>query len=144
MNKSYYFSHDYAASNDVKILFLRQQLGMEGYGIYWFLVENLAQAGGLLPMNITPVLAMQMQTNEVKVKAVIEEFNLFTIAENGFFSKRLTEHLEMRKKLSDKGKIGATLRWKNGGAIGVANGEGYAKKESKEINNRDFLTKIVL
>ena len=104
MNKSYYFSHDYAASNDVKILFLRQQLGMEGYGIYWFLVENLSQAGGILPMNITPVLAMQMQTNEVKVKAVIEEFNLFTIAENGFFSKRLTEHLEMRKKLSEKGK----------------------------------------
>jgi uncharacterized protein YdaU (DUF1376 family) len=117
---------------------------MEGYGIYWFLVENLAQAGGILPMNITPVLAMQMQTNEVKVKAVIEEFNLFTIAENGFFSKRLTEHLDMRKKLSDKGKKGAALRWKNGGAIGDAIGEGNAKKESKEINNRDFLTKIVL
>ena len=144
MNKSYYFSHDYAASNDVKILFLRQQLGMEGYGIYWFLVENLAQAGGLLPMNITPVLAMQMQTNEVKVKAVIEEFNLFTIAENGFFSKRLNDHLELRKKLSDKGKIGAALRWKNGGAITLPIGEAYAKKESKEINNRDFLTKIVL
>jgi uncharacterized protein YdaU (DUF1376 family) len=117
---------------------------MEGYGIYWFLVENLAQAGGILPMNITPFLAMQMQTNEVKVKAVIEEFNLFTIAENGFFSKRLTEHLDLRKKLSDKGKIGAALRWKNGGAIRGANVEAYAKKESKEINNRDFLTKIVL
>ena len=57
MNKSYYFSHDYNSANDVKILFLRQQLGMEGYGIYWFLVENLAQAAGILPLNITPVLA---------------------------------------------------------------------------------------
>ena len=66
MNKSYYFSHDYNSANDVKILFLRQQLGMEGYGIYWFLVENLAQAGGILPLNITPVLAMQMQTNKAK------------------------------------------------------------------------------
>ena len=50
----------------------------------------------------------------------------------------------MRKKLSDKGKLGAALRWKNGGAIGVAKGEGYAKKESKELNKGDFLTKIVL
>ena len=107
INKSYYFSHDYAASNDVKILFLRQQLGMEGYGIYWFLVENLAQAGGLLPMNITPVLAMQMQTNEVKVKAVINEFNLFTITENGFFSNRLNEHLKIRLSMQTKGKLNA-------------------------------------
>ena len=140
MNKSYYFSHDYGAANDVKILFLRQQLGMEGYGIYWFLVENLAQAGGILPLNITPVLAMQMQTSEVKVKAVIEQFNLFTIAEDGFFYRRLNDHLGMRKKLSDKGKIGAATRWKNRDA----NGEAYAKKESKEINKGDFLSKIVL
>ena len=140
MNKSYYFSHDYNSANDVKILFLRQQLGMEGYGIYWFLVENLAQAGGILPLNITPVLAMQMQTNEVKVKAVIEEFNLFTIAEDGFFSRRLNDHLGLRKKLSDKGKIGAATRWKNRDA----NGEAYTNKESKEINKGDFLYKIVL
>jgi len=144
MNKSYYFSHDYNSANDVKILFLRQQLGMEGYGIYWFLVENLAQAGGILPLNITPVLAMQMQTNEVKVKAVIEEFNLFTIAENGFFSRRLNDHLGLRKKLSDKGKLGASLRWKNGGAITLPNSDPNAKKERKEINKGDFLTKIVL
>ena len=143
INKSYYFSHDYSASNDVKILFLRQQLGMEGYGIYWFLVENLAQAGGLLPMNITPVLAMQMQTNEVKVKAVINEFNLFTITENGFFSNRLNEHLKIRLSMQTKGKLNAEKRWygnPNGDPIGHPN----AKKESKEINKGDFLTKIVL
>ena len=37
---TFYFSHDYNAHNDVKILFMRQQLGMEGYGIYWFLIED--------------------------------------------------------------------------------------------------------
>lgn len=144
MNKSYYFSHDYNSANDVKILFLRQQLGMEGYGIYWFLVENLAQAGGILPMNITPVLAMQMQTNEVKVKAVIEEFNLFTITENGFFSTRLNEHLKIRLSMQEKGKLNAEKRWKNGNPNGVPIGYPNAKKESKEINKGDFLTKIVL
>ena len=79
MKESFYFSHDYNAHNDVKILFLRQQLGMEGYGIYWFLVETLADSGGILPLKIIPVLAMQMQVSEIKVKAVIESFDLFQI-----------------------------------------------------------------
>jgi len=145
MNKSYYFSHDYNSANDVKVLFLRQQLGMEGYGIYWFLVENLAQAGGLLPLNITPVLAMQMQTNEIKVKAVIEQFNLFEINDKGFFSKRLNEHLKIRISMQEKGKVNAEKRWlKNGHPNGAPIGHPNAKKESKEINKGDFLTKIVL
>ena len=82
--------------------------------------------------------------NQTQRKTVIEEFNIFTIAENGFFSRRLNDHLGLRKKLSDKGKLGAALRWKNGGAITLPNGDGNAKKERKEINKGDFLTKIVL
>jgi hypothetical protein len=110
---SFYFSHDYNAANDVKCLFLRQQLGMEGYGIFWYLVESLATAGGVLPLKIIPVLAMQMQVTETKVSAVINSFDLFTIEENHFFSSRLNQHLSLRKSLSDKGKAGAFLRWGN-------------------------------
>ena len=54
---TFYFSHDYNAHNDVKILYMRHQLGMEGYGIYWFLIESLADAGGFLPLDLIPVLA---------------------------------------------------------------------------------------
>ena len=148
MKQTFYFPHDYNASNDIKILFLRQQLGMEGYGIYWYIVENLASAKGKLPLNITPILAMQMQVSEVKVMAVIQKFDLFVIDEDKFFSKRLNDHLDLRNVLSEKGKIGANKRWNdggaNGGAIRVANGEAYAKerkgKEIKEIG--EFLTKI--
>lgn len=111
---SYYFQHDYNASNDAKILFLRQQLGMEGYGIYWFILEQLVQAGGYLPLKIIPVLAMQCQTQEVKVEAVVKGFDLFEIQEDTFFSCRLIEHLEIRKdiaqKNSEKGKISADKR----------------------------------
>ena len=143
-SNSYYFSHDYNSANDTKILFLRHQLGMEGYGIYWFMIEQLANAGGRLPLELIPVLAMQMQTTDVKVNGVVHNFDLFTIESGEFYSERLQNHLALRQNLSEKGKLGAANRWKNGGAIGVANGEGNAKKESKEINKGDFLTKIVL
>jgi len=144
-NKSYYFSHDYNAANDTKVLFLRHQLGMEGYGIYWFIIERLADAGGKLPIELIPVLAMQMQSTDIKVKGVIMQFDLFSINEGEFWSERLNEHLGLRALLSESGKNGAINRWKNGEANGGAIGEGNAKKrkekEIKEnktnINNKD-------
>ncbi|MFZ4103755.1 MAG: Lin1244/Lin1753 domain-containing protein [Sediminibacterium sp.] len=133
-SSTYYFSHDYNAANDTKILFLRHQLGMEGYGIYWYLIEQLANAGGKLPLELIPVLAMQMHCTDVKVNGVLMNFDLFTIESGEFWSHRLQEHLELRLKLSQSGKSGANNRWKNGGAIGGAIGEGNAKeRKGKEI-----------
>lgn len=145
-NKSYYFSHDYNAANDTKVLFLRHQLGMEGYGIYWFLIEKLAEAGGKMPLELIPILSMQMQTTDIKVKGVIMQFDLFSINEGEFWSERLNDHLGLRAKLSQSGKNGAISRWKNGEANRVAIGEGNAKKrkekEIKEnintINNKEL------
>jgi len=108
---SLYFSHDYTASDDVKMLFLRQNLGMEGVGIFWYIVERLAQSGGRLPLKIIPVLAMQMQVTEVKVEAVIKKFDLFQIENIEFFSNRLNQSLDLRKSLSEAGKEGAAKRW---------------------------------
>jgi len=140
-SNSYYFSHDYNASNDTKILFLRHQLGMEGYGIYWFLIERLADAGGKLPVELIPVLAMQMQSTDVKVKGVITKFDLFTIQSGEFWSERLQGHLGLREKLSQSGKNGALNRWKNGEANGGAIGEANAK-ESKVKENKVKENKI--
>jgi hypothetical protein len=98
---TYYFSHDYNAHNDFKILFLRQQLGIEGYGIYWFLIETLANADGILPLKVIPALSMQMHTTEAKVEAVIKNFELFEITENDFFSIRLNKNLQKLQDLKD-------------------------------------------
>ncbi len=123
MQKSFYFQHDYTASSDTKILFLRQQLGMEGYGIYWFIIEQLAIAGGKMPLKIIPVLAMQMQATETKVTGVIHHFELFEITDNEFFSNRLNHHLGIREKLASAGKNGALSRWGNGHPNGHPNGQ---------------------
>ena len=143
MDKSYYFQHDYTASQDIKILFLRQQLGIEGYGIYWFIIEQLAISGGVMPMKIIPVLAMQMQTPQDKVLAVIRNYGLFVItSEEDFFSSRLMQQLDYRKFLSESGKAGAKNRWNNRGAIGEAIGTPNAKerKERKERKENNIPT----
>lgn len=159
---AYYFSHDFNANSDVKILFMRQQLGMEGYGIYWFLVESLADAGGYLPLKIVPVLAMQMQVPEVKVTGVICQFDLFKIVDDEFYSDRLNTHLEQVKQLKDKkskaGKISAEIRKNKQISTGVEQvldtrrtddehlfnkGKEKKGKEKKEKeNNGDFFSEI--
>lgn len=132
MNKSHYFQHDYNAANDHKILFLRQQFGIEGYGIYWYIVEQLAQSDGKLPLKIIPVMAMQIQTTPDKVKAVVMNYELFEIQEEKFFSVRLMKQLEFRKQLSDEGRAGALKRWgnkaENSPPIGGANAKGKERK----------------
>ena len=130
-SNSYYFSHDYNAANDTKVLFLRHQLGMEGYGIYWYLIEQLANAGGKLPLELIPVLAMQMHCTDVKVNGVLMNFGLFTIDSSEFWSERLQNHLDLRLKLSESGKTGANNRWANRVAIGEANAKESKVKESK-------------
>jgi len=138
MNKSFYFQHDYNAANDHRVLFLRQQLGIEGYGIFWYVLEQLAQAGGKLPVKIVPVLAMQIQTTATKVESVIRDYELFVIECDEFFSRRLIDSISWRAELSASGKRGAEKRWLKQAANGVAISEaiGEANGKGKEIKER--------
>ena len=86
---------------------------MEGVGIYWFIVERLAIAGGKLPTKIIPVLAMQMQVTETKVKAVIQSFELFIVENDDFFSRRLLENISIMEDIQSKRKDAANKRWSN-------------------------------
>jgi len=119
---------------------MRQQLGMEGYGIYWFLIEHLADAGGTLPLKIIPVLAMQMHSQEVKVRAVISEFELFQIVDDEFFSIRLNKSLEKMNELksanSIKGKLSAEKR--NSTAVEPQLNRSLTKeRKGKEIKGKE-------
>jgi hypothetical protein len=140
--EAFYFSHDYNARNDTKILYMRQELGMEGYGIYWYLIEALADAGGILPLKILPVLAKQMDSTLVKVEGVVSNYELFEVVENQFVSQRLLKHLEYREVLSEQGKKGASKRWGNGGANGGAISHPNAK-ERKGNKNKGKEIKVI-
>lgn len=144
MKKStYYFSHDYNAANDVKILFLRQRYGMLGYGVYWYIIEQLAQSNGELPNKIIPVLAMQMQVELDMVKSIIHDFDLFVPRETSFVSQRLLQHLSLRNTLKEKGREGANKRWGNSGGNGVANAKEIKGKESK-VNENNIVNRIII
>lgn len=117
MKESFYFSHDSNARNDVKIIKLRRQLGMEGYGIYWALIEMLRDApGNKLPIESIDDIGFSINCSKEKVEAVIRNYDLFMIENETFFSDRLIRSMNQYKELktsrSKAGKIGMEKRWK--------------------------------
>lgn len=139
MKSAYYFSHDSNARNDQKCLKLRRVLGMEGYGIYWVLIEMLREATGYrLPMSSIPDISYETRVSEEKVQAVISQFDLFEIQDDNFFSMRLSRSMELMQARGEKYRKNALKRWKNeeNATAMQLHSNGYALKENKIKENK--------
>jgi len=86
MKDAFYFPHDSNAKDDPKMVMLIEQLGMEGYGIYWVLVETLRdQPEYCYPIMLIPALARRYNTTTEKMKAVVLKYDLFKVQNEQFF-----------------------------------------------------------
>lgn len=116
---TYYFQHDYNARNDEKILELRVKFGLEGYGLYWMILESMAETDdGKLSYKRIGGLSLGYGVAIARLKEVIDfciEIDLLSIESDCFFSKRLMEHKDFRQKLSEGGTKGAAKKWKKEG-----------------------------
>ncbi len=102
---AYYFPHDSNAKDDPKCVLLIEQLGLEGYGIYWVLIETLRdQPDYSYPVALLPALARRYNTTPEKVKTVVAKYGLFAVRdETVFFSQALINRmapLEEKRQLA--------------------------------------------
>ena len=100
MNK-FYFQHDQNASEDPKIISLRIELGWEGYGVYWGIIELLHKNNGYMDYSDKRI-AFALQAKVEVVKRVCEEFSLFSTKEGKLFSRRLLKQIEHRSNIVEK------------------------------------------
>lgn len=139
--KTFFFSHDANARNDEKILAVRMKNGMEGYGIYFAIIEKLLESTDYILLKDYNMIAFELRASAEKVKSVIEDFGLFEFTEDGklFYSKSLLDRMdaleEKREKRSEAGKIGAEKRWKNRDKIAnaIKSDSNAITKPSKKI-----------
>lgn len=83
---AFWFPHDSNARDDPKCSLLIDQLGLEGYGIYWVLVETLRdQPGYRYPLSLIPVLARKYNTTTEKARVVVNNYGLFVVDNEEFF-----------------------------------------------------------
>ena len=120
---AFYFSHDYNAQDDAKILNLRSEYGWEGYGLYWAIIERMAIGDGKLNSMAIGGLSVGLSHPKDRLLVFLEfcvEIGLFikdsTIDEkmmsfDEYYSPRLLQHLKKRAILKESGKKGAKLRW---------------------------------
>jgi len=96
MKDAYYFSHDSNAKDDPKCMLLIETLQLEGYGIFWMLVETLRdQPSYKYPIALIPALARRYNTTSDKLRTVIYNFGLFEIENDEFFySHSLNRRME--------------------------------------------------
>jgi hypothetical protein len=112
-----WFRHDYDASDDDKTMVLIEQLGLEGYGIYWVLIEKLrGRKDYKMPFSIIPSLARRYMTTPEKMKTVIMQYGLFQYDDEGFFySESLISRMvaldELKQRRAIAGKKAIEARW---------------------------------
>ena len=111
-----YFSHDANAKDDFKIMLLIEELGLEGYGIFWVLIETLReQQNYKYPLKLLSVLARKYNTTLAKLEVVVKNYHLFKIEDDCFFyssslNRRMQKMEEAREQRVIAGKISAAKR----------------------------------
>lgn len=129
---TYYFSHDATANNDPKCVMLIEQLGLEGYGIFWVIIETLReQPDYKYPLTHLGALARRFNTSAEKMKTVVLNYGLFVIDEaQNFFSLSLNRRMDMRNAKSEQARKSIQQRWEK---------ERTAKLLQLSTNNTDVL-----
>jgi hypothetical protein len=145
--ETFYFRHDYNARNDDKILELRAKFGAEGYGIFWMIIETMAEnENGGAKAGLMGGLSLGYGIAKDRLKEIISyciEIGLFYEDGGAFFSKRLLTHKEFRTELSKNGSLGALKRWKkdSGAIAGLSGGNGNPNaKERKGKERKELYT----
>ena len=121
---AFYFSHDSNAKDDPKCMLLIDQLGLEGYGIFWILIEILRdQPEYKYPIKLIPILARRYNTSSEKMMAVVEKYGFFKIdIDNNFFSLSLNNRMQHLENVRNKRRM-----------AGIESG-----KKRKQLNEQMF------
>lgn len=102
-----YFSHDYSTREKKEMKKILKDLGFEGYGLYWAIVEFMYR--NELMIGEESLVIDERYTD--KVKAILNNYELFHI-ENGYYiSDRIIENIKKQEEKSQKAKDAVSIRW---------------------------------
>lgn len=89
-------------------------MGLEGLGLYWCIIEFLYENNGYLTMDEDiKMLVYELRTNQEKILELINNYDLFKISKNKFFSQSVLNRLQEIEKLSKTNRKNAEKRWEN-------------------------------
>lgn len=133
MKSTYYFSHDYATRSDEKIRLLLSRHGMEGYGIFWSLIEDLYQNANAMRTHYDSI-AYALHTQSDVIKSVIHDFGLFEINGDTFSSPSVTRRIGERENVVSAMRMKALKRWNKGDNAQAMHTHSAGNAEAIQLN----------
>jgi len=106
-----YFSHDYHARTDRKMINLQMKHGMAGVGIYWCLIEIAYENNGVIPISDCERITFELRTKYERIKSVLEDFDLFYTEDGFYHSVSIDRRLLERKEKSESARKSVNKRW---------------------------------
>ena len=125
MKEAYYFSHDSNARNDEKILMLRAEHGLEGYGAYWILIEMMFESAdtslchdkikGIAYSNNIDITVLQQIIDTAIAEGLFDSDGVKFWSES--LRRRKDIYRQSKQQKSDAGKKGMAKRWGNSSTV---------------------------
>lgn len=112
-SKRVWFRHDVGTMNDKKMVRVLRMFGMEGIGIYWYLVEALYEADGYLSFEYLEEFAFSTHVEQEKIIKIIKNSGLFTYDKTQFWSERALKEIGIFNDKSEKARRAINKRWEN-------------------------------
>lgn len=109
-----YFTHDFGARNDPKMINLQIKHGMTGIGCYWCIVEMLHEEGGEIPLEYDRI-SFVLRIDTKVIESVINDFDLFLIQGKMLSSKSVLKRIDIRNNKSAKARESISSRWNKAG-----------------------------
>lgn len=152
--ETYYFSHDSNAITDTKILNMRADYGIEGYGLYWAIIEMLRNEEDYrLTLDNKTYRAIKTLTNttidiEKFINDCLEDYELFEQDDEKFYSNSLLRRMQEKEKKSVIAREKAEKRWNNNATAmqqqcsSNANKVNKSKVNKSKVNEKEQEEKI--
>lgn len=118
--KDLYFSHDQNAMSDPKIMDLRGDYGIEGYGVYWGVIEAMSREPDLtMPLTERKAKALQVNMSPsfdmMKFIKDCIDYGLFKTDGDRFWSDSLIRRFGSIANTSKRNSAAAKKRWNKSG-----------------------------
>lgn len=112
---------------------MRMKLGWEGYGLYWGIIEILRDRTDHTGSKDYNEIAFELRVSAGLIKQVVEGFGLFTFTDDGkrFYSKRLSQDMDKKARISAKRRQAAQERW------GDANADANAYTNAMQMHKQE-------
>ena len=141
MKETFYFSHDYNARSDWKLIKVAMKYWMEWIWTYWCIIEMLYEEWWYLDLEEYERITFELRMEYKIVESILNDFWLFEKDDKKFWSNSVLDRLKQRMNKSEKARISVQKRWdkkkEENTNVLRTNNECNTIKESKEKESKE-------